>query len=214
MAPKPSGALSLNETSLILNATLKPEHRDDPLVIAWIAAYMNCRDVRQAAMEVGIDPRSGKNLRARPDIHLAITKLTDKSVIKYGFDATEVVERVKEISNVDPIEMERPDGSYKNKMSEIAPETRRAIKKMKVKNTYLKDPNGIPYIEGQIIEYEFHDKMKAHEMLGQEKDVFKPKSVVEHDVSSRMADVLLESAARGAIEITGRVVGEEANDKG
>lgn len=214
MAPKPSGALSLNETSLILNATLKPEHRDDPLVIAWIAAYMNCRDVRQAAMEVGIDPRSGKNLRARPDIHLAITKLTDKSVIKYGFDATEVVERVKEISNVDPIEMERPDGSYKNKMSEIAPETRRAIKKLKVKNTYLKDPNGIPYIEGQIIEYEFHDKMKAHEMLGQEKDVFKPKSVVEHDVSSRMADVLLESAARGAIEITGRVVGEEANDKG
>lgn len=203
---KQNGALSENETSIILSTTLRPEHRDDPLVIAWIAAYMRCRDVRQAAMEVGIDPRSGRNLRARPDIHLAISKLTDKSLMKYGFDATEIVERVKEISDFDPIEMERPDGSYKNKMSEIAPEARRVIKKMKVKNIYAKDPNGIPYVEGQIIEYEFYDKMKAHEMLGQEKDVFKPKSVVEHDVSKRMADVLLESAARGAIEITGRVV--------
>lgn len=132
--------------------------------------------------------------------------------MKYGYDATEIVERVKEISALDPIELENPDGSFKKSFHQMKPEVRRAIKKLKVKNIWDTDPNGMKVITGEIIEFEFYDKMEAHKLLGQEKDVFKPKSVVEHDVSKRMADVLLDSARRGAeraIEVTGRVVNEE-----
>lgn len=112
---------------------------------------------------------------------------------KYGYDAAEVVERVKEVSNVDPIELERPDGTFKTSMTEINPETRRAIKKFRAKNFYEKDPNGMPRLAGQIIEVEFWDKLKATELLGREKDTFKETRKVEHDVTGRMAEVLLES---------------------
>ena len=212
-----SGALTQNEAHIILSSTLLPEHRSDPIVIQFITSYIRCRSISQAASESNIDTRSGYNLRNRPDIHLAIQKLTEKSLMKYGYDASEIVERVKEISNFDPIEMERPDGSFKKSMHEISPEARRVIKKMKVKNTYEKDPNGMPYYTGEIIEYEFYDKTWAHDKLGQEKDVFKQTTKVEHDVSKKMADVLLASARKGedtAIEITGRVVNESEAGEG
>jgi hypothetical protein len=129
--------------------------------------------------------------------------------MKYGFDATEIMERVKEISALDPIELENPDGTFKKHFKDIAPEVRRAIKKLKVKNYYETDPNGFKVLAGEIIEYEFYDKMEAHKLLGQEKNIFKPTQKVEYDVGTNMRDVLLDGAKRGAekaIEITGRVV--------
>ncbi len=191
-----SGRLTEDETSFILQTTLKPIHHDDPNVLRFIACYINCRDTRQAAREAGLDPRSGVNLRNRPDIYAAITKLTEKSVMKYGFDASEVIEKVKEIAGIDPIEFENADGSYKTKLSEIAPESRRAIKKFKCKNIYGHDPNGMHIVTGQIIEVELWDKMKAIEFLGREKDLFVEKKKVEHDVSGKMASILLDSERR------------------
>ncbi len=191
-----NGKLSENETSIILKSTLLAEHQEDPNVLRFISSFLKCRSPSQAAREAGLQPSAGYNLRNRPDIHLAITKLTEKSVMKYGFDATEVVERVKEISNVDPIEFENPDGTFKLHMKDIAPESRRAIKKFKAKNFYEKDPNGMDRLAGQIIEVEMWDKMKSLELLGREKDLFKETKKVEHDVTKNMAAVLLDSRRR------------------
>ena len=200
--PKPIGALTDDESTHILDTCLLPKNRDDLKVLAFIDSYLRCRNASQAAREAGMMPQRGIYLRNRPDIHLAITKLTEKSVMKHGFDASEVVERVKEISEVDPIVFERPDGTYITSLSEIPPESRRAIKKFKVKNLWGErvDPNGIKekIIVGQLVEVELYDKMKAHEMLGREKDLFKQTTKVEHDVTKNMADVLLESGRRAA----------------
>lgn len=199
--PKPppidsvNGRLSEDETTFILRTTLLPEHREDPNVLRFIAGYIRCRDARQAAVEAGLDPRSGANLRARPDIHLAITKLSEKSVMKYGFDASEVIEKIKEIVNVDPVDFLRPDGSYKM-LHEMAPEARRAIKKFKAKNLFEKDPNGMPVQIGVLVEIELWDKMKGSELLGREKEIFVEKKKVEHDISANMGSFLLESKKR------------------
>ena len=52
-------------------------------------------------------------------------------------------------------------------------------------------------IIGKVIEYEFYDKLKAVDLVGKERDLFKNKSVVEHTVSKDMASILLESKRRG-----------------
>ena len=190
------GKLTDDETTMILRATLYSQHRDDPNVLRFIQSYMRCRDASQAAREAGLPPTAGNNLRKKQDIHEAITKLTEKSVMKYGYDATETVERVKEIAGMDLIEFENPDGSYKKSLSQISPEARRAIKKIKVRNMFDVDSNGIHTVVGEIIEIEVWDKMKAIELLGREKELFKETRKVEHDVTANMKDVLLDSSRR------------------
>ncbi len=207
-----NGKLTEDEVTMILKQTLIPEHYRDQHVITFIAAYMRCRDTRQASTDAGIHASSGLALRNRPDVHEAITRLTTKSVNKYGFDASEVVERVKEIAAMDPIEFERPDGSYKSSMHEIAPEVRRAIKKFKVKNLFVQDPNGMPKKIGEIIEVELWSKEKALELLGREKDLFKETKKVEHDITKNMKQVLLgsrqraEERERNIIDVTPRAM--------
>ena len=212
-----NGRLDDDEVNYILTVTLKPWHRDDPNVLRFISNYLRCRDARQAATEAGLDPRSGPNLRNRPDIYDAITKLSARSVSKYGFDASEVMERVKEMAALDPIEFERSDGSYKNKLSEIAPEARRAIKRFKVKNIFETDPNGMKIITGEIIEVELYDKLAAAKLMGTEKDLFVEKKRVEHDIGRNMGTLLLESARRAEErvirEITGTQVSEDTDGK-
>lgn len=200
-----SGALTENEADIIFKTTLRPEHRDDPNVLRFISNYMRCRDARQAAKEAGLTPNSGTVLRNRPDIHDCIEKLTLKSVQKYGYDATEVIERVKEIAGIDPIEFENPDGTYKTSLAHIAPETRRAIKKFKCKNIFETDPNGMKIVVGQLIEVELWNKMHAIELLGKEKEIFKQKTTVEHDLSNRMADILLESKQRADTHVSNMI---------
>lgn len=202
-----NGKLSENEANVILRATLLPEHREDPNVLRFISAYMRCRHAGQAAEEAGLPARAGANLRNRPDIHLAITRLSEKSVNKYGFDASEVVERVKEVSEIDLVVFENPDGTWKNRLSDIPPEARRAIKKIKVKNCFDTDANGMRIVTGEIIEIEVWDKMKGLELLGREKNTFKDTKVVEHNISRNMADTLLE-ASRRADERLAQLTGE------
>lgn len=191
----PQGKLTEDEVSFILRTSLLAEHHEDPNVLRFISEYMKSRDQSQAAKAAGLHPQAGRALRSRPDIHLAIKRLTEKSVDKYGFDASEIVEKVKEIVMIDPVDLENPDGTFKH-MREMRPEVRRAIKKFKAKNFYENDPNGIPVFKGQILEIEFHDKLKSAELLGREKEIFKETKKVEHDVTSNMASLLLESKDR------------------
>lgn len=180
----------------ILDNTLQEHHRRDPVVLNFIVAYINCRDVGQACKEVSIERKVGNALRKRHDIANAIVKITDHEIMKYGLDSHEIVEKVKEIAFVDVADLENADGTYKTSLKSIPPETRRAIKKFKVKNIYGLDTNGIPTVTGQLIDVEMWDKMRALDALGSEKKLFKETKVVEHGVTENMKDLLLESKER------------------
>ncbi len=208
VVPHKSGDAKLtdNETSFILRSTLRPHQYEDPNILKFIMSYLVCRNVSQASKESNISYSQGYNLRRNAEIHTAINKLTEKSVLKLGYDQTEVLERVQEISILDPICFENPDGSYKTHMSQIPPEARRAIKKFKVKNLFGVDPNGMRIVIGQLIEVEVWDKMKGLELLGRQTDLFKETRKIEHDVTKNMADVLLDSSRRADNRITGRDV--------
>lgn len=188
--------LSDEEVQHILKTTLRQEQFEDMPTLQFIMCYLQCRNTAQAAREVGWTSAKGSYARNRPEIHLAIERLTSKAVMKYGYDAYEVIERVKEISSLDPIEFENPDGSFKTHLSQIPPEARRAIKKFKCKNIFGVDPNGMKIVIGQLIEVELWDKLKASELLGREKNIMKETKKVEHDVTSNMANLLLESKRR------------------
>lgn len=206
--------LGYEEASYILQNTLKKEHYEDDSVLLYISEYLRCGDSRQASDFAGIDRRKGASLKNRKDIYKAISALRDKSMMKYGFDAHELVEKVKEFVFADPVELENEDGSYKTRLSELSPECRRAIKKFKVKNLYDFDENGIKVKIGELVEVEMYDKMKAAEMLGREVDTFKSKTVVEHGVTENMKDILLESERRAndvaarARDVSGTIEGD------
>jgi hypothetical protein len=188
--------LTDEETLYILKLHLKPSQMQDAQLLRFISSYLENRNASQAARDAGFQSKQGVYLRSRPEIHAAIEALTLKAVMKYGYDASEVIERVKEIAGIDPIEFENPDGSYKTHISQIAPEARRAIKKFKVKNLFGEDANGMKTVIGQLIEVELWDKLKSLELLGREKNIMKETKKVEHDVTSNMANLLLESKRR------------------
>jgi len=189
-------SLEEDETEKIIRKTLKPLHATDPNILRFIDNYLHCRDAKQAARLSGLVARDGTNLINRKDIHDCIQKITAKGVRKFGFDAEEIVERVKEVAFVDPALVQNEDGSFISKLRDMEPDVRRAIKRMKVKNLWDEDPNGMKVITGEIIEIEFWDKMKAVEMLGREKGTFKQTTVVEHGVSKNMRKLLLDTTKR------------------
>lgn len=185
-----------SDISIILSTTLFPQHREDPNILRFINSYLVSRDLRQVASETGLSYRDCQSLKRRPDIYEAINKITDLALNKYGYDAHDVVQKVVEVANVDIAEFENADGSYKERLTELSPETRRAVKKFKVKNCYDIDPNGMRVVTGRIIEVELWDKMKAVELLGREKNIFKENKKIEHSISDNMASVLLDSKRR------------------
>lgn len=189
-------SLEASETDIILKKHLLPKHATDPNILRFIDNYLHCRDAKEAAMMTGLNRRDGHNLLNRKDIYETIQKITATSVRKFGYDAEEIVEKVKEVAFIDPALIQNPDGSFINNMTKMPPEVRRAIKKMKVKNLFETDANEMPVLVGEIIEIEFWDKMKAIEMLGREKDTFKTTAVVQHEVGKSMRDVLLASGKR------------------
>lgn len=195
-----SGELTDNETSFILDSCLKPAHRREPTVIAFIESFVRCRSIQQASAEAGIHRSVGFKYRHRKDIANAIQKITDKSAMKYGMDSSEIFERVREVVDFDPLDLQNPDGTWKRSLSDVPPEARRCIKKLKVRNLYedREDINGMKerIIIGELIEYEVWDKLKASELVGREKSMFKTTTKVEHTVSKDMANILLESKKR------------------
>lgn len=193
-----------SETDFILRTTLSPADRIDSNILKFIDSYMHCRNATQAAREAGFPkPDIGRRLLMRSDIHACISKLTQKLTMKFGYDESEVVERVKEVAGIDPLDVFDDDGKFK-KPKDIPPAVRRVIKKWKVKQTFLYDPNNQPMtdakgnhiVETEILEMEFWDKMKAVELLGREKSLFKENKTIVHDVGSNMRSVLLESTKR------------------
>lgn len=196
-----TGLLTDNEWSFILTAELKPKHRKDPTIVSFIESFIRCKSISQASSEAGIHYSLGYSIRHRSDIASCIQKIIDKSLLKYGFDATEIMERAKEIVDFDPIQLQNPDGSFKSNLHDIEPAARRNLKKLKVKNLFSqeKDLNGMDkkIIIGEVIEYEFYDKLKAVDMVGKEKEMFKTTTRVEHTVTKDMAEILLASAKRG-----------------
>lgn len=199
------GELTLDEAAFIMDSTLKQAHRQDPIVIQFIDAFVRCKNIPQASAECGIHRGIGYKYRHRKDIANCIQKLIDKSSIKHGFDTSEIMERAKEIVDFDPIDVQNPDGTFKSNMHDIPPEARRNIKKLKVKNIWnqVEDLNGIKskIIIGEVIEYEFYDKMKGIELVGKEKEMFKNTTKVEHGVTKDMAAILLASTQRAEKQI-------------
>lgn len=220
VAEKQSGELEVNEYQFILDTTLKSKNRSDATILAYIDCFIRSKNNQQASAECKINPSVGYRIRHLSDVDLAIRKLIDRSAVKYGFDASEIMERTKEMVDFDPIAVQNPDGSFKSNFHDIEPEARRNIKKLKVKNLWgeTEDMNGMKskIIIGEVIEYEFYDKQKAIELVGKEKDMFKTTTKVEHTVSKDMASILLEASQRGArasletgkrvVEIQGEVV--------
>ena len=177
----------------VISSTLKPEHATDPNILRFISNYAVCKDVKQAAKEAGLSAIDGRRLISYPDIYDCVSKIANMNARKYGYDAEEVVQKVKEVLEFDPVDLFNPaTGGYYEDLNEIPPETRRVIKKLNVMNVYEKDPNGvITGISGKILKFEFWDKLKAAEMLGSEKDVFSKKVEVKHDVGVNMRETLL-----------------------
>ncbi len=202
----PDYSLNDNETAFILKTNLRADQYEDPKILHFIQSYLHCRSASQAGREAGLAPHVGRVLRLKPEIHAAIEALTQKAVMKYGYDASEVVERVKEISALDPIEFENPDGSYKTHLSQVRPEARRAIKKFVVKNIWDVDANGMKVCVGQLVTVELWDKLKAAELLAREKNTFKETKKIEHDVTANMASVLLDSKRKAEARALGPTV--------
>lgn len=201
---KKSGELTENESSFILDAELSKKRRNDPVTLAFIESFVRCKNIKQASHDAGIHNSEGYKLRHYADVANAITKLIDRSAIKYGFDASEIMERTKEIVDFDPIGVQNADGTFISNLHAIAPEVRRNIKKLKVKNIWSEqeDLNGIKkkIIIGEVIEYEFYDKMKAIDLAGKEKELFKNTVKVEHGLTANMESILLKAANRGKEE--------------
>ncbi len=212
--PKVSAELTDNETAFIIRTTLRPDQQEDTKLLKFIMEYLVCRNTGQAARLAGYTYGQGYSLRNKPEVHNCIQTMTEKAVLKLGYDATEVIERVKEIAFLDPIEFENPDGTYKTSISQIAPEVRRGIKSFKVKNLFGTDPNNMKVVIGQLVSVELFDKIKTLEFLGREKQLFKETRKLEHDITKNMADVLLASKdrANNPIDITPKLTGEIYDD--
>lgn len=181
----------------VFDTTLRPEHRTSPTVLAFIREYIQTRDLEVSANEVGITKKDATMLRNRKDIYECISKLTELSVLKYGIDPGEIVKKVKDISEFDPASViDKETGAAITNVHNIPLESRRAIKKMKIKNLFGEDENGIPTVIGEMVEFEFWDKLKASEMIGREVGTFKESVTVEHGVTRDMKSILLESRER------------------
>jgi hypothetical protein len=177
----------------IIASTLTPLHATDPKVLLFIANYNLTKDVKQAARQSGLHANDGKHLINRKDIYDCIQKIAQAGSRKFGYDAEEVVAKVKEVIEFDPIDLIDPsNGTFFEDISQIPAEARRVIKKLTVQNVYDKDPNGVIIgLHSKILKFEFWDKLKAAEMLGGEKDIFKRQVKVEHDVGTNMRETLL-----------------------
>lgn len=201
--------VTTGQAGKILQETLLPVHALDPIIIRFIGNYLHCRDVKQASRLSGITNSDGRELLNRPDIYKAISRCTEEAVVKFGYDAAEVVEKVKEIAFVDVGELFDDEGVLIENIKSIPESVRRAIKKFKYKSYFEPDINGVPQYRGRVYDVEFHEKVKSLELLSREKDTFKKTTVVEHDVSKNAREWLLASVKRAdeaiqAIDVTPR----------
>ncbi len=185
-----------DDLMFILKTKLRPEHYEDARVVSFICHYMSTKDLKHAAQLAGLTARSARNLRNRKDVHEALAAIGARMALKYDLDADEIVETVKNVAFLDPADFVDENGVAIQNLKDMPMEARRALKKFKVKNLYHTDPNGMKVLEGHLVEFEFWDKLKASEFLGREKGLFKETTVMEHDITKDMKNVLLEAKQR------------------
>ena len=200
-APEETKKITTDDVSTILDMELHPAHRDDPTVLKFINAYLTTNNLRESANAADIDIRSARTLRSRKDIHTAMTKIRDVAFLKFGLDANEIVEAAKEVAFFDIADLVNKDGTVKSNVHDIPVHARRAIRKIKIKNVYEPDINGIKVKVGYITEIDMWDKMKAIEKLGNEKGLFKETIKQEFEVGDNMKEVLLGSKDRAAARL-------------
>ncbi len=198
--PKPPTVPAIidnEDVSFILRSILRPETHDNVEILRFIAAYLECRDVKEASRIAGIARVRGDAFLRKRDVIMAIQKVTATAVLKHNLDPAAIVERVKEVADVDPLDLWDESGNFRReKMGEIPAATRRAIKKFKVKELFDFDQNGVKVLVGYLTEVEFWDKIKASELLGRETDLFKETKVVKHDATDNMKQILLGAEKR------------------
>ena len=180
------------EMDMLFKSYLRADQYEDKRVIKFILCYLETRNASEAARQSG----APASTRKKPEVHACIGAIDNKAMMKYGYDAHELIERLKSIATFDPINLENPDGSYKTHFSQMDFQTRMAIKKFKVKNIFGEDSNGMKIVIGQIIEVEPYDVVQTSELLGTEKNVLKRTTKVEHDVTTNMKELLLGSQKR------------------
>lgn len=186
----------------IMRDTLKPKHATDPDIIRFIEQYLLCHHPEQAARAAGLSAADGRWLFKQSDIYNCIQKITQEGIAKFGFDAEQTVARVREVGELDMVGAIKPDGTFIENLHEWPPEIRRGIKKIKMKNYFEEDHNGVPQYRGKVLEVEFHDKMKGLKMMADEKGVMKRTTVVEHDVGKNARSFLLESVRRAEAAVS------------
>lgn len=182
--------------SAIIQDTLKPKHAMNVDVLKFIEHYLTCKHVGQAASLAGLSTADGRYFFNQSDIYDCIQKMLQKHVAKFGFDAEQVVARVKEIGDLDMIGAVDDEGRFIENLHEWPEEIRRCIKKIKMKNYFENDHNGVPQYKGKVLEVEFNDKMKALGMMAAEKDVMKKTTVVQHEFGKNARNYLLNSMRR------------------
>lgn len=191
--------MSTNDIQLtvdqILQLYLVPEHSIDNTITKFIQTYIICKHSGEAAKLVGLKPYQGARILNKPDVQEALREIAKTQGRKANFDAGEILERTNEIAQYDPIEVFNADGTVKA-IEDIPAGTRRAVKKLVVREVWETDINGMKVCTGYIKTIEFYDKLKGLEMIGKYDGVFKNEVQVTHEIGGNMASVLLASERR------------------
>lgn len=194
--PPQMDPIDAEDVSLIMHRLLDKKHLNNPTVMRFLSEYLMCRDVAQAAYKANISKREGQLIIRRKDVQKALVQITNTAILKDNLDPEEIVEKVKNIAFVDPVDTVNPDGTAIENLHDIPHEVRRAIKKFEIKNLYETDPNGMKVVVGKLVKVEFWDRLKATEMLGREVGKFKETTVHEVGPTQEMKKLLLEAKDR------------------
>lgn len=176
----------------IINNTLLLEHALNPKVPLFIKNYLTYHNLADAARASRLDIKEARRIINKADVQDTIKAITSKWAKTTGFDSNELLERVNEVSVIDPADLFNFDGTIKD-LHSIPRSLTRAIKKIRYKEFTDSTPEG-DIKTGRIIDIEFHDKLKATELLGKNLSLFKDELKVTHDIGKNMSDVLIKNA--------------------
>ena len=185
-------SLTINQ---ILMNTLTPEHAMDPQVLRFLNSYIENWNTSDSSRVANLKTEQGKRILRKPDVQSAITKINEIFGRKANYDAREILERVNEVAQFDPLECFNADGTVKD-IKDMSGSARRAIKKMQVREVWEKDLNGVDVMTGYIKTIEFWDKMKGLELLGKDEGHFVDQSRVTTEIGGNLAAVLLSAEKR------------------
>ena len=177
----------------IINDTLLLEHAMNPKFPLFIKSYLTYHNLADAARATGIPTNEARRIINKADVQDAIKAITSKWAKTTGFDSNELLERVNEISSIDPADLFNFDGTIKD-LHSLPRSLTRTIKKIRYKEFNEPSADGTELKTGRIIDIEFHDKLKATDMLGKYDGVFEDKVKVTHDVGKNMSDILISRA--------------------